>query len=110
MILSNRGILWGNTGLHNLAKTMRVVYVTCNSATESSISVIGGREVRFGKIADHITSARPVFERVGSSMRSRIFDRITVARVRTFACKESRSIRIGGRMRCQFNWTVDCYC
>ena len=66
---------------------------------ESSISVIGGREVRFGKMADQMTSARPVFARIDSSIRSRICERIIVARVRILVCDESSSIRIGGRIK-----------
>jgi hypothetical protein len=60
---------------------------------------MGGREVRLGKIADQTTSASPVFAKIDSSIRSRIFERIMVARVRIFVCEESSNIRIGGRIK-----------
>src|SRR5204863_10029093 len=97
--LSNNGILSGNDGYRSFAMVIRAGYVTLSRATESSRSVIGGSEVRFGKIADQMTSERPVFARIDSSIRSRICVRIIVARVGIIVCDESSSISIGGSIK-----------
>src|SRR5579859_7584577 len=99
--LSRKVILFGTEGCHSRASTTRAPYVALNKGKESSISVTGGSDDRFGMRAVHMTSARPVLARVELSIRARTCERIIVARARTFAYGESIRIRMGGKSICQ---------
>ena len=107
--LSSRETRFDRSGYHSLARRIRVGYVTRSSWTDSSRSVTGGRDVKFGHAAIHMTSARPVLASVDSSIHSNTLASMDVARVRTETIDESSKIRMGGRIRCKLAWMVDFY-